>query len=323
MITSIRFENYKVLRRTTLPLSRVTLLVGPNGSGKTTVLSSLEHFKSNVHFNMKRDLPVDLRSTPTPIRIELEFDSPRTTVTAGYDANKGTWNAGGHDRIRRAMTSYRSFSFDATAISNPVQLAPNVELGTRGEALAGVLDRLRDQHPERFDALNRELIRCMPEFDRVLFDTPGAGQRAFMLRRKEGQHSLHAQELSQGTLIALAILTLSYLPSPPEIIGLEEPDRGIHPRLLRDIRDAIYRLAYPESCGEAREPVQVIATTHSPYFLDLFRDHPEEIVVAEREPDNVRFEKLSEREDIEEILGETHLGDAWYSGILGGIPAHR
>ena len=97
----------------------------------------------------------------------------------------------------------------------------------------------------------------------------------FRLRTADnGGHSIPASDLSHGTLLALAMLTLAYLPNPPSLIGLEEPDRGIHPRLLRDIRDALYRLAYPESFGESRPPVQVIATTQLPHFLDQFSDHP-------------------------------------------------
>ena len=82
----------------------------------------------------------------------------------------------------------------------------------------------------------------------------------------------------------------------------------------------MYRLAYPESFGESRDPVQVIATTHSPYMLDQFRDHPEEIVIAQKVEDNVRFDRLSERKDLDEILHDAHLGEVWYSGILGGVP---
>ena len=131
-----------------------------------------------------------------------------------------------------------------------------------------------------------------------------------------------ATELSQGTLIAIAILTLSYIPDTPPIVCIEEPDRGLHPRLLRDVRDALYRLAYPESVGEKRPPVQVIATTHSPYLLDLFRDHPEEIVIANKIGQEARFERLLDQGNIDEILEDAHLGDIWYTGILGGVPSN-
>jgi predicted ATPase len=116
------------------------------------------------------------------------------------------------------------------------------------------------------------------------------------------------------------MLTLAHLPNPPSLIGLEEPDRGIHPRLLRDVRDALYRLAYPESFGESRPAVQVIATTQSPYFLDLFREHPEGIVIAEKEGLEAKFVPLASHPHIEEILADGQLGEVWYSGVLGGVP---
>src|SRR5207302_1946497 len=132
-------------------------------------------------------------------------------------------------------------------------------------------------------------------FDRILFETPHPGLRSISLRTRKGKHSVRAAALSQGTLIALALLTIAYLPDPPSIVCLEEPDHGLHPRLLRDVRDALYRLAYPEGAGEKRGAVQVIATTHNPYFLDLFREHPEEIVIAEKVGLEGKFSRLSDR----------------------------
>ena len=218
------------------------------------------------------------------------------------------------------LTGIRVYSLDATQIASGVRLVPSMELSRGGAHLAGVLDRLRDDAPERFKALNEEWGRWLPEFDQILFDTVGEGVRAFRLRTRQGRYAMPASDLSQGTLLALAILTLAYLPNPPTMVCFEEPDRGIHPRLLRDVQDALYRLSYPESFGETRPPVQVLATTHSPYFLDLYRDHPEEVVIASRMGQEARFERLSDRHDLEEILGDAPLSEVWYSGILGGVP---
>lgn len=62
-------------------------------------------------------------------------------------------------------------------------------------------------------------------------------------------------------------------------------------------------------------------TTHSPYFLDVYRDHPEAIVIAQKTEDGARFERLADRDDLADLLRDSHLGDVWYSGVLGGVPA--
>jgi predicted ATPase len=132
-----------------------------------------------------------------------------------------------------------------------------------------------------------------------------------------------ADNLSQGTLYLLGMLALAFDPDPPTVLCIEEIDRGIHPRMLREVRDALYRLSYPQAFGLGRHPVQVIATTHSPYLLDLFRDHPEEIVIAQKHGSVARFERLVDRPDVTELLSEGSLGDMWFSGILGGVPEER
>src|SRR5215213_686807 len=43
MIRTARFRNFKALRNVTVPLDRFTVFVGPNASGKTTILQGLHH----------------------------------------------------------------------------------------------------------------------------------------------------------------------------------------------------------------------------------------------------------------------------------------
>jgi len=82
----------------------------------------------------------------------------------------------------------------------------------------------------------------------------------------------------------------------------------------------LYRLSYPAAFGLGHAPTQVIATTHSPYLLDQFRDHPEEIVIAQKSGRSATFERLIDRPDLDELLREGSLGDMWFAGLLGGVP---
>ena len=334
MIESVQFRNFKVLRNTTLPLGRFTLIVGPNGSGKSTALQALQACSDAARLNFYSIATAGLRTAEPSSAVELvlRWKEPNRTLiktlswSPEYGVRQQVVSAGGETdfderSLNAKLAGIRIYSLDANAIAARVHLQPSIQLQQDGRELAGVLDRLRDEKPERFEALNQEFGRWLPEFDRILFDTPEVGARVILLRTREGRHAIPAKDLSQGTLLALAILTLAYIAPPPPIVCLEEPDRGIHPRLLREVQDAIYRLSFPENFGERREPSQVVATTHSPYFLDLYREHPEEIVIAQKMGQEAWFERLVDRPDVDEILRDAHLGDMWYSGILGGVPS--
>ena len=340
MLDLIEFQNFKVLRNATLPLSSFTLIVGPNGSGKSTALQALQFFQQPESPEFEKTVTADLKAKDNAtVEIMLQWNEPYKEM-----ATTASWTRSGHPlrhhhhiqrdvsrditrqvarELNPLLSSIRVYALDASTIIRSTKLEPAAELSPNGRNLVGVIDSLRDKDPERFEALNDELGRWLPEFDHILFETPETGQRAFLLRTRKGHHAIPARDLSQGTVLALAILTMAYLPDPPPLIGIEEPERGVHPRLLRNIQTALYRLSYPEQFGEERQPVQVIATTHSPYFLDLYKDHPEEIVIAQKTSDGAAFERLSDQPDIMEVLDDAPLGEVWYSGILGGVPAEQ
>ncbi len=334
MIESIEFKNFKCLRDAKLPLSPCTILVGPNGSGKSTVLQALDALRDTSLLKWAQFLSLGAApDSEVPISVKLNWGEPfhgvhrffrwsgRGKVTRGSEFSHGREECD-QTGIDAILAGVRVFYFDTAAIAAPATVENAPQLTCSGGNLPAVLDDLRDTEPERFHQINSKVSEWLPEYDRILFKKPKSGKKSVVLRTSLGHHEVPATLLSQGTLVALAMLTLSHLPNPPAIIGLEEVDRGIHPRLLRRLQDAIYRLAYPEGAGEDRDPVQVIATTHSPYFLDLFKDHPEEVVIASKTGLDVQFERLSEQPHIQEILGEAPLGEAWFTGVLGGVPSN-
>jgi predicted ATPase len=334
MIRSLRFHNYRVLRDAELPLQPFTLLVGPNGSGKSTVMHALKSLRTLAsQKGVRPENVLSLAAGDERIEIAIEWanldehvvslasgKASNTTMKLTYIANGRLGSSKDENRISEFLQRMRVYVLNENAIINAVALQPHMQLEEDGTGLAGVLDRMRDQSPENFEALNEEVRSLLPEFDRILFETPSQGMRSFTLRTREGQHVVRAANLSQGTVLALTILTLAHLSNPPSMICLEEPDRGIHPRLYREIQDALYRLAYPQSFGLDRAPVQVLVTTHSPYLLDLHRDHPEEVVIAQKNGASATFQQLTQRDDLQDLLRDASLGELWYSGVLGGVP---
>ncbi len=345
MIESIEFTNFKALRKTTLPLSPFTLLLGPNGSGKTSVLQALQgiaaiaaqppamHPNISVKIGMSwaslLSITSEDRTAGVEIKVRLLLEKQLIIVTFQWFPKRQclvqlSYENGTALQPKEAtlplqwLARMQTYSLDSLAIAQPIAVSSG-PLSSSGAGLAAVLDDLKDNYPERWEVLLAEMRRWLPEYDYILFDKPQQGSKGIVLRTKKGGYRIPAKDLSQGTLVALALLTLAYLPDSPSLVGLEEIDRGLHPRLLRNLQDALYRLSYPKSCNETRPPIQVIATTHSPYMLDLYRDHPEEIVLAQKEGLEVEMKRLTDIEHFEEILGDSPLSEVWYSGVLGGV----
>lgn len=338
MIERIRFKNFKALKDAEVKLGPFNLIVGPNGSGKSSVLQGFEILAKPGLYMHRRSQIVSLGATSQEYSVEALWN-PGSPVFWGHrrpsppeipPRPKAIHVSGPPVApedlgfFSKCMDSIRVYALEPSRMSNPVNPNDISELSRSGDNLAGALTHLRDQDEEAYDQMRRELQRWLPEFDSIGFKNNGNGQREVSLRQAGSKQPVPAQELSEGTLLALALLCIVHQPMAPTLIGLEEPDRGLHPRLLRDVRDALYRLSFPGDYGLKRKPVQVVATTHSPLFLDLFKDHPEHIIIAEKGADgSASFRSLADDPQLLEQIGDAPLGEVWYSGVLGGVPAGK
>ncbi len=337
MIASVQFKHFKALRATSLRLEPFNLVIGPNGSGKTSLIQALLRLRtlarppaasppSDPSAGARRPPEgapeIVFRFTPPNDDIEVRLSGRSEHACDLLQARHPPTGEGRArwEQLREKLGGIRVYLFDHYAMAGPVALAEDDELASNGHNIAAVLTAMRARQPATFARLAAEFCRALPDFTGIEPQAADGGRVELALRMAGEDALITVENISQGALYTLAILTLSFSPRPPTMLCLEETDRGVHPRLLREVRDALYRLSYPASFGETREAVQIVATTHSPFLLDLFRDHPEEIVIASKRGRSATFERLSDRADVKEILQEGSLGDIWFSGILGGVP---
>lgn len=331
MIASVAFRNFKALRNAHLELAPFNLVIGPNGSGKTSLIDALMRLRSLAKLPLRDAVPESERDIHDGPEVTFHFLPPHEASEAVIGCVSDTQcdllqvDPLGKDwpGLRTRLQGMRSYVFDHHAIVARSVGRDGAELTMTGGNLAAVLATLRKDHPTDFAALSAELMRILPEYAEVDCETGKDGLVGLVLVLREGGERIPADNVSQGTLYLLTMLALAFDPTPPSVVCIEEIDRGFHPRLLRDVRDVLYRLSHPDGFGLKRAPVQVIATTHSPYLLDLFRDHPEEIVISEKVGAAATFSRLAERTDLKELLEEGTLGDMWFTGILGGVPEEK
>jgi len=328
VIASIDFRNFKVLRDARIELGPFNLIIGCNGSGKTSVFTALQTLR---HLAVR---PVVFDNVVTPaspgslrFRFRAPFEELEVCIACGADGTGQTLAVVGGTEARHRwpeivarLATLRTISLDATALARPSPPGAPIQLADDGSGLPAALDRLQREAPGTFAQIAGEFCRVLPEYRAVGVETDADGTRRLWAEVVGENRRLPAADLSQGTLVMLGLLVLVSTEPVPAVLGLEEIDRGIHPRLLREIRDVLYRLSFPEG---GRPATQVLTTSHSPYLLDLFRDQLDEVIIAQKHGAEATFERLSERADLREAIGGASLGDLWYSGILGGVPDER
>jgi len=124
----------------------------------------------------------------------------------------------------------------------------------------------------------------------------------------EGDFSIPATRLSDGTLRYLCLLAILCDPEPPPLICIEEPELGLHPDILPKLADWLVA---------ASEKTQLIVTTHSDILVDAMTDRPEAVVVCEKHDGQTEMRR-QKKEELAAWLDKYRLGQLWTKGQLGG-----
>jgi predicted ATPase len=147
------------------------------------------------------------------------------------------------------------------------------------------------------------------EYEEVVI-APAATQRVqLQLQWKALKAPIPAANLSDGTLRFLMLVTILANPEPGELIAIDEPETGLHPRMFPILA---------ELALEASERSQVILTTHSPEFLNAFRAEAPTTTVAELVDGETRL-SVVDPEELARWLKEYSLGSIFSSGELEAI----
>jgi len=179
---------------------------------------------------------------------------------------------------------------------------PQERLSETGDNLPNVIQYLSEQHSQRLTEILQRLSQRIPRLERVTVDVMPDGRLLLQIKDAPFERPIMAKFASDGTLKMLAYLTVLHDPEPPKLVGIEEPENQLHPRLLQGLT---------EECRNASARTQLMVTTHSPFFVNGLR--PNELWVLYRDEDGyTKARRASDMEGITNFVenGAT-LGDLW------------
>ncbi|MCK5800340.1 MAG: AAA family ATPase, partial [Deltaproteobacteria bacterium] len=105
------------------------------------------------------------------------------------------------------------------------------EILGNGDRVAALVDYLLRRDRQAFDRFVRAACAHIPGAVDLHVTVPSPSARDLALKIDSGA-IFDAEELSAGVRLMLFFLAIAHHPSPPELILLEEPEKGVHPRRL-------------------------------------------------------------------------------------------
>ena len=169
---------------------------------------------------------------------------------------------------------------------------PDPNLERFGGNLPAVVLHLQRKHPKAYGQILASLKEILPDIeDLVVTQTRTL---ALSLKQRESEQPWPVEDLSDGTIQAIATLAAVFDPRIPVLV-LEEPENNVHPWAIR---------AFAEAFRLASETKQIILTTHSPILIDQFK--PEELWIVQKPGPATRIDPL--------LTLDPSLKDSWERG---------
>jgi predicted ATPase len=311
MIQSLSIRNFKALREVDVELRPLTVIVGPNASGKSSILQAIAILSRCASGDTPSQL---LRGEWSQSLLRCQHSTGFTTITchlkvenkSSYvelDISKGAVSLNRLERWGSQLLHLEPTKLSAASYPKEVSLS----LPGDGEGLSSVLAGLYLERPERFSAIIGRLKSVVPSLlnirvKRVPVEPTIVGYE--LLFDMKGAEGIPAIAVSEGTLLTLGFLTALSMSDAPQVILIDEMERSLHPKALGELVQQVRRLQ------EQDPTLQVVATSHSPYLLDHL--HPEEVLLTSlSEEGHALVRPLTQHPDYERWKDLMAPGEFW------------
>jgi AAA15 family ATPase/GTPase len=303
VISSIKIERFKNIKELDVPLKGITVLIGSNNAGKSTIQQGIQFAVSvsqttkyqNARWTGNR-CPTsisseDLLYTPLKdvealapngrLRVKLE-DAIKITFNEAEHSSYVTIRKGKNKNISTAITG-KELGKRLQDIENPYSIIvpglagipaleeykpPSIVRKAAAKGDANSVFRnillLLSTNTSKWNDFTKRFQAIFSEYSiKVLFDKNYDEQ--IHVRVTKGDVSLPIDACGTGILQSIQILAYYYL-YKPKLLILDEPDSHLHPNNQRLLARLLRKLNEETEC-------QIVISTHSRHLLDELSEH--------------------------------------------------
>lgn len=243
--------------------SGLTIVVGPNNAGKSSIIESIKAISSKQHGNPSFTEGKRNKVAGDKVAITV-FDNQGNSLTLKTPSEGGSearFESKGIERenffafvisSRRAFVPYFSKSF-----FNREEYLRNDSLQAQRSSTNDLFQSrlftiLRDGQ-ERFNKILSRIITPVPKWT---IDQSDTGQ--YYLKFKYGDNYHTSDGAGEGLLSIFTIVDALYDSQPGDMIVIDEPELSLHPSLQRRLAEVIIEFSSHR---------QIVVATHSPFFI--------------------------------------------------------
>lgn len=215
------------------------------------------------------------------------------------------------DHLLHFVRFYHSRSFHLWTLKRSgSESSYQTRLWDTGKNAWSVLRNVQDKRnlDARYNTIMDYMAEAFPAFDGVVLEQTGPSSVYASFQEKELSEPIFASGISDGVIQMLLLLVALFSEGDREAVLLfDEPEVSLHPWAISVLARAIRH-------ASTQWNKQVFIATHSPVLISQFE--PQDILVAQTEQGRARFDRLSEIEEIQELLEEYAPGSLYMSQAI-------
>jgi energy-coupling factor transporter ATP-binding protein EcfA2 len=334
MIETFRARGYGCLVDVTASLTPLHAFIGPNDSGKSTLLGALRILMQlgGATWQGAAFAPVPLSSASA---FEVTYADGLSYAVSLNEKNNWVERAGVDgtlvleeelksgakpgmlsrvkdpklEKLQLRLAPARMLRLDPDALREPGPIfvsGARIDFADeRGRGLPGIYDYIINQNVDGFLDILGRVRRLFPSVQRLGLENVGGPNKVLAVTLHSGARVV-AKHMSEGLLYYLAFASLPYI-TPTSLVLIEEPENGLHPARIAEVMRVLRELS---------KTTQVVIATHSPLVVNEMQ--AEEVSVVTRTDDEgTQIKRINETPDFPARSKVYALGELWIAYANG------